>query len=265
VVTVKPPQGHDAKVVKCSSCGGPQEEGRTSCNFCGADFTLHERDLNTVCPKCTARISDRAKFCHHCGNRVAVESVAGEETGLVCPACGEPHHLVGRRVADVPVLECGCCAGLWLSGEVFEQLTEQAAAETVDANEHFPPRQAGPGDPALAPRQGQRYRKCPKCGQIMHRRNYARRSGVIIDVCRQHGVWFDAEELRRILLWVRSGGLAKAERDVAEEKARQERYQGASADQAKRRAAMWTDAEPDRRNFGLAAVLVETAFWLLRR
>ena len=78
VVTIAAPKGHDAKVVRCSACGAPQEEGSTHCRFCGADFTLHDRDLDTVCPHCMARISDRDKFCHFCGARIAPESVVGE-------------------------------------------------------------------------------------------------------------------------------------------------------------------------------------------
>jgi Zn-finger nucleic acid-binding protein len=53
--------------------------------------------------------------------------------------------------------------------------------------------------------------------------NYGRRSGVIIDVCKKHGVWFDADELAHILDWVRSGGLAEAKRQEADETARQQR------------------------------------------
>ena len=44
VLTVEQSPGHDASVVRCSSCGAPREERATGCQFCGADFTLRERD-----------------------------------------------------------------------------------------------------------------------------------------------------------------------------------------------------------------------------
>ena len=47
----------------------------------------------------------------------------------------------------------------------------------------------------------------------MNRRNYAGNSGVIIDLCREHGIWFDAEELARILLWVRAGGTERPKQE----------------------------------------------------
>jgi len=62
VVKVREPKRHDAAVVRCSSCGAPREERDAACRFCGADFTLHERDLHTVCPGCFARVSDSARF-----------------------------------------------------------------------------------------------------------------------------------------------------------------------------------------------------------
>jgi len=43
----------------------------------------------------------------------------------------------------------------------------------------------------------------------MNRSNFARSSGVIIDICKQHGVWFDADELPKIIAFITKGGLAK--------------------------------------------------------
>jgi len=42
------------------------------------------------------------------------------------------------------------------------------------------------------------YRNCPKCRSSMQRINFDRRSGVVIDSCKDHGVWFDAGELKRV-------------------------------------------------------------------
>jgi Zn-finger nucleic acid-binding protein len=44
----------------------------------------------------------------------------------------------------------------------------------------------------------------------MNRSNFARSSGVIIDLCKQHGVWFDADELPKIIEFIDKGGLARA-------------------------------------------------------
>ena len=61
-------------------------------------------------------------------------------------------------------------------------------------------------------RAGVRYLACPSCTKIMNRENFGHRSGVIIDVCKGHGVWLDRGELHSVLAFVDSGGLERARR-----------------------------------------------------
>ncbi len=195
----------------CASCGVPRLEHATRCSFCGSDFTLREQDLDTVCPNCLARVSDQAQFCHHCGAGLVPEAVTGEATDMECPACRQQHTLTSRRMGSVAVLECGRCAGLWLGNEVFRQLTLRASKEAANRDEHFsrPPKQSAAAHPA----QSQRYRPCVVCHQLMNRRNYGYASGAIVDYCREHGIWFDADELPRILEFIQAGGLEQARRE----------------------------------------------------
>jgi len=51
----------------------------------------------------------------------------------------------------------------------------------------------------------------------MNRSNFGRQSGFVLDVCRVHGVWFDAEELDGVLRWVVRGGEKRAEEREREE------------------------------------------------
>jgi Zn-finger nucleic acid-binding protein len=44
----------------------------------------------------------------------------------------------------------------------------------------------------------------------MNRVNFAHCSGVIVDVCKGHGTWFDSDELSRIVEFIRGGGLEAA-------------------------------------------------------
>jgi len=200
-ITVRAPRGHAASVVRCSSCGAPRGDQSTFCSHCGADFTIHEQDLHTVCPNCLARVSDRARFCHHCATALTAELVAGDETPYHCPVCGKDRPLVSRRLTgeQVTVLECEVCAGLWLGLDAFRAMLVQQEVQTGNA-----PR----GILAPASQQpGPRYRACVVCGQLMVRRNLGRSgSGVIVDLCGQHGIWFDADELAQLMTWVRSGG-----------------------------------------------------------
>ncbi len=41
----------------------------------------------------------------------------------------------------------------------------------------------------------------------MNRSNFAKVSGIVIDTCKEHGVWFDADELPKIIEFIRKGGM----------------------------------------------------------
>src|SRR5436190_663653 len=56
---------------------------------------------------------------------------------------------------------------------------------------------------------------CPSCFGLVfvgskHCAHFGKRSGIVLDACAQHGTWFDADELRRVVEFVRDGGLDRA-------------------------------------------------------
>jgi Zn-finger nucleic acid-binding protein len=57
----------------------------------------------------------------------------------------------------------------------------------------------------------------------MNQRNFAGCSGVVIDVCKPHGIWFDRQELQRVVNFIQDGGLHKTrENELAKLKEEQE-------------------------------------------
>lgn len=276
VLTVTEPRGHEASVVRCSSCGAPRDERALACAHCGADFTIHETDLHAVCPQCLARISERAKFCHHCGKAIAATQMSGERTSFPCPACESESRLVNRRLGklDIAAAECQLCAGLWLGEEAFRHLTMQArenplAEETLSTLG----RAAGTTVSRQAEDGRWRYRNCPVCRRMMQRRHYARKSGVIIDICRNHGIWFDADELHRILKWIRRGGIEYARREVAKDDLRWEQslesrrraQQAADRDRtggigSAAWGSSWGDTPPPPRSSDLVEFVISAVF-----
>lgn len=209
VLEVPIQQSHEAAVVRCSSCGAPREGEAPSCGFCGSSYTLAERDRHTICPSCAARISDQASYCHHCGTAIVAETVGSAETEHPCPSCDDSHHLRSRQLGNesVSVLECGHCAGLWVGNDTLKLLLKKARTRAESAVGPPP----APSDLPPIPTSGRLYRPCVVCGALMNRQNFARRSGVVIDRCKNHGIWFDDQELEAILHWVGSGGLEQAQ------------------------------------------------------
>ncbi|HVT19208.1 MAG TPA: zf-TFIIB domain-containing protein [Thermoanaerobaculia bacterium] len=264
-VEVAAPAPHDAAVVHCSACGAPREGDEEACRYCGSSFTLHERDLDTICPGCMARVSGSARFCHHCGCPILVGQATAGATSLHCPACpGE--SLRSRRLGEsLAAAECPRCGGLWLDNTVFEivaararqgHLAELAAAlpapgsEAVGAPVPRAPVPRVPQGPAASPAQparaGGAYRPCAVCGALMNRRNYGRSSGVILDVCQKHGIWFGLDGLPRLLAWIHDGGEERARQRAVEEAHAAESYGKSQAALSHLGGSgVWVDPEAD--------------------
>jgi Zn-finger nucleic acid-binding protein len=190
-----------------------------------------------------------SRHCPHCG-AAALEAKASTLSTLKCPKCKsdmQPITLGGSAMR-----ECGTCGGLWL--EVF-------AFEKICADREHQAAVLGLASPLTGYRMDPtakeitvRYFPCPQCGQLMNRMNFARCSGVIVDVCRTHGTWFDREELRQIIEFVRAGGLErsrqKEKRDLEFERQQLRREQSVSASMADAHGFSWSD---DDRISGISA------------
>jgi Zn-finger nucleic acid-binding protein len=123
---------------------------------------------------------------------------------LICPRC----HVV---LADHDGLKvCEHCAGLFVSTETLKMHASRASS----------------GQPLALNLQARTkvdcsgYVKCPRCANWMHRANFSRVSGVVVDICAAHGTWFDGDELGRALKFLAEHPEAEAKAEAAAEKAK---------------------------------------------
>ena len=79
----------------------------------------------------------------------------------------------------------------------------------------------------------------------MNRFNFAGCSGVVLDSCKPHGVWFDPDELRRIAEFVRGGGLDLARGKERERMELERRRLTLAAEDAGRSASSFQPRMPD--------------------
>jgi Zn-finger nucleic acid-binding protein len=145
------------------------------------------------------------EYCPHCGAKAA-RLVNENAPSLRCPACKGDMHAV--TIGQTAMRECASCGGEWLETSAFTQLCtsrEQRGAAIAFAG-------VTTGAPVARSAGGGvvRYLSCPVCAKIMNRQNFGRRSGVVIDVCKGHGVWLEANELRAALAFIDSGEFEKA-------------------------------------------------------
>ena len=186
--------------LNCPTCGAPAS-GPTAahCDYCGSVLTA------TSCPSCFGTMFAGMDFCPTCGAR-ASRVVDDSAASLACPGCKSAMHVV---TVGVTVLhECADCASLWIDAETFTLLC--TTREQRGAVVAFVGIEKGTPQSRSAPLAGVRYVPCPACMKFMNRQNFGHRSGVIIDVCKGHGVWFEHNELPAALRFIESGGFEKA-------------------------------------------------------
>jgi Zn-finger nucleic acid-binding protein len=190
--------------LKCGRCGAPLQVDAAKCGYCDGEITIEERGLSGVCPVCFARLLSGARFCMECGIEIAPQALRTVAEGTVCPRCRS--SLRSRTVGSAALVECTGCGGLWIAQEDLERICEKADLEELVSRALAESPPTHPVDPGSGPT----YIPCPTCRDFMVRRNFGGSSGVLIDVCRGHGVWLDHRELERILEFVRKGGLMQA-------------------------------------------------------
>ena len=202
LLTVERPKEIHVRAWKCSNCGGRIEVGQYSCGYC--ESKLKEKDLtSTLCPACFHRIEDDAKHCKACGVEIAPQGLTALPEGEdACPRC--QGYLVIRSLGEETVVECPDCQGLWVKRADFEAICQRAQERPRLALES-----GGPPESVRAaePERKVFYIPCPICRVQMHRKMFRYKdlpSRVVIDYCREHGVWFDGGELEAIVAFVRS-------------------------------------------------------------
>lgn len=127
--------------------------------------------------------------------------------------------MLSHTIGGTAVRECEGCMGLWLDVSSFEKLcTDREEQSIVLGTASRAPTHA------VGETSKVKYVPCPECLQLMNRINFARCSGVIVDICKGHGTWFDRDELSRIVEFIRGGGLevsrAREKADIKEERRR---------------------------------------------
>jgi Zn-finger nucleic acid-binding protein len=196
----------DAPIHRCAACGAALPANAERCEYCKSPVERDVSRLSLICPECFSRNADDARYCVSCGVEFKPLEVPGEGAELSCPVCAIP--LKVRPIGGLPVFECGGCHGLWVPEDRFDQLVQKA----IEAQKSLPSNglaMAG-HTKAYAIEGDVHYRQCPVCHTPMYRKNFGRRSGVIVDWCGEHGTWLDADELEHIARFIMAGGLKKA-------------------------------------------------------
>lgn len=178
---------------QCAHCNAPLPHGQIRCKYCGA---ANDIDL-----------SGRHHYTTH-----------APETPRPCPACQTALQTLNIGKGNLPfyIERCAQCQGLFFDPGELDALVRETVQGVYSID---PLRLAALRENAPAEPERIQYRPCPVCHKLMNRQNFGERSGIIIDRCREHGVFLDAGELQRVFQWVHSGGALQTEQQKSYEKA----------------------------------------------
>lgn len=166
-------------MANCTNCGAPLSGSLLICQYCK---TRQDVDLAMI-------------------HRFTVEKPASER---ICPRCHVPLQLVNLNLRKAFYIErCQRCLGLFFDPGELEALLDNTVTHVYDID---PARLNELQNVTRSSEYPVGYIDCPVCKKLMNRLNFGSRSGVIVDKCREHGVWLDGSELRQLLEWVKAGG-----------------------------------------------------------
>lgn len=211
------------------------------------------------CSNCKAPLSSGSLICDYCGSRNDIDlqgthyhTTHEHDTPRICPRCTVPLVSIDLKVNNRFLIDrCEHCMGLFFDPNELETLLEASATNVylinhTGLNAITSDRQA-PTHPIM-------YIKCPVCSQLMNRVNFGAKSGVIVDRCKEHGVWLDGGELRQLMEWMKLGGKLldqerrEQERQEAIKRERDERLKLAVGDELSpfdRFGGPLRDSDPD--------------------
>lgn len=163
------------------------------------------------CSSCNAPLPDGSQLCEYCLSRTDIDlkgihyyTTHEHDSARICPRCNVKLKTIDLKLNGTFLIErCEECLGLFFDPNELEALLEASVTNIfkIDKNglDSINLRRQAEQQPIS-------YIKCPVCEQLMHRVNFGTRSGVIVDRCKNHGVWLDGGELRHLMEWMKLGG-----------------------------------------------------------
>lgn len=162
------------------------------------------------CTGCGAALAVDKLVCTYCGLHNAVDLLAirdfkvlAEHSELACPnGCGDLQLLQLGAGMGATVGHCTQCFGLYFAPGALQITLDHVAAQVREINQ-------GRIRQIVSQRvkpEVVRYKPCPVCQRMMNRNAFSRHIAVVIDECREDGVWLDNGEFTVQAEWMEAGG-----------------------------------------------------------
>ena len=163
------------------------------------------------CTNCSAPLPPNSIQCDYCGSRndldlkgVHYYTTHEAESERICPRCVVRLETIDVKIEGKFLIErCEQCLGLFFDPGELEAVLQASVTNVFTVNRS----QIDNINATMrATDYGISYIKCPVCAKLMNRVNFGAKSGVIVNRCREHGVWLDGGELLHLFEWMTAGG-----------------------------------------------------------
>ncbi|QDU88451.1 hypothetical protein Pla175_18290 [Pirellulimonas nuda] len=117
---------------------------------------------------------------------------------MLCPRC--QLTLQETDYEGQHVYFCTNCWGYWMEKSQLDAIVADKSTRFSGAEKRVVRQAVGAGNPAHAAESTPA--PCPVCQKAMQKTTYTQACPVELDLCRAHGVWLDAGELKELqVLW----------------------------------------------------------------
>ena len=188
-------------MANCSNCSGPLPKNSVVCTYCG---TRNDVDLKGI---------------HY-------NTVNDIDEERICPRCNIPLKTIDLGINGKFYIEkCDECHGMFFDpGELQAVLDNEVDTPVVQRKMLNNIKKLN--DSGKEVQYSSQYIKCPICQKFMNRKSYAYKTGVIVNSCKDDGIWLDNSQLRSLLEWKKLGGetLAKEREERLQKQEEKEKF-----------------------------------------
>ena len=173
---------------KCGHCGAPLDNPEQDiCSYCSTALSQGLEGDKALCSQCLTSNPAKAKFCLECGDSLSGSAPLLAESDLTCPSC-KTNQLDEQNHGAMHSFYCKKCHGRWIPLQTIVNLEKSFKKRREDIQQRATYIAEFKEDKSP-------YSRCPECDNMMQRFNFKKSSGIILDRCHSHGMWFDEGEL----------------------------------------------------------------------
>jgi Zn-finger nucleic acid-binding protein len=187
------------------------------------------------CNSCSAPLAANSNLCVYCGVRSDVDlrgkheyQIQTQTSDRICPVCQKAMETIALKLPEPFYIErCKTCFGLFFDPGEIETLLQSSVSSVFNINlQHL----ENINRDRYQKQQKVQYRPCPVCQVLMNRVNFGKRSGVVVDQCRAHGIWLDSGEITHLMEWKKAGGQILDQQEQEKPKSRPKKRETLSSD-----------------------------------